>query len=244
MSTLPMSVIVITLNEEETISRLLGDLQQQTDKAFEVVLVDSNSDDNTVAVAKEIGEHFEQFKVIEMENRGVSLGRNTGADHATHEHLVFLDADSRIDSDFIASAKRVLSETGLKVAGGRMRSRSPKAAARWGVRVFDLGMVLMQNFFPTAVGACMFSTKTVHNEIGGFDTRISLCEDCDYANRANQTYQFKMIPVFFEFDTRRLTEQGVWKTGLTYLKANLYRMIFGEITNGQIRYEFGQHGKA
>ena len=243
MSDMPMSVIIITLNEEKTLGRLMDDLKQQTAKNFEVVVVDSNSEDGTVALAKEQGEAFDEFKVVEMENRGVSLGRNTGAEHAQYEHLVFLDADSRIDANFIEKAQQALSDTGLKVAGGRMQAKDAKPLVRMGIKSFDWGMLATQYLFPTAVGACIFSTKTVHNEIGGFDTRINLCEDCDYVKRASKTYRFRMIPVFFQFDTRRLTEQGVFKTGLTYLKANLYRMMFGEITNNQINYEFGQHGK-
>ena len=243
MSDLPMSVIVITLNEEQTISHLMEDLKQQTIKEFEVIVVDSNSDDGTVALAKEHGEAFEEFKIVEMEGRGVSLGRNTGAEQAKYEHLIFLDADSRVDNRFIEKAQSVLAQTGLKVAGGRMKATEAKPLIRMGIKSFDLGMLLTQGLFPTAVGACIFSTKTVHQEIGGFDTRIHLCEDCDYVRRASKIYRFRMIPVFFEFDTRRLKEQGLFKTGLTYLKANLYRWFFSEITNNQIAYEFGQHGK-
>ena len=58
MTNLPMSVIIITLNEEKTISRLMEDLKQQTNKNFEVIVVDSNSDDNTVTLAREHGEDF------------------------------------------------------------------------------------------------------------------------------------------------------------------------------------------
>lgn len=243
MTNMPMSVIIITLNEEQTLGRLMDDLKQQTAKNFEVIVVDSNSEDGTVALAKEQGEAFEEFKVVEMQNRGVSLGRNTGAENAKYEHLVFLDADSRVDANFIEKAQQALTSTGLKVAGGRMQAKEAKPLVRMGIKSFDLGMLATQYLFPTAVGACIFSTKTVHQEIGGFDTRINLCEDCDYVKRASKVYRFRMIPVFFQFDTRRLTEQGVFKTGLTYLKANVYRMIFGEITNNQISYEFGQHGK-
>ena len=45
MSDMPMSMIIITLNEEKNIVRLLDDLQHQTEKDFEVIVVDRNSDD-------------------------------------------------------------------------------------------------------------------------------------------------------------------------------------------------------
>ena len=45
MSDMPMSMIIITLNEEKNIVRLLDDLQHQTEKDFEVIVVDRSSDD-------------------------------------------------------------------------------------------------------------------------------------------------------------------------------------------------------
>ena len=45
MSDMPMSMIIITLNEEKNIVRLLDDLRHQTEKDFEVIVVDRNSDD-------------------------------------------------------------------------------------------------------------------------------------------------------------------------------------------------------
>lgn len=242
--TSPISVVVIALNEEETIGHLLNDLKAQTHTEFEVVLVDSNSDDKTVEIATEIGSELPAFKVIEMEERGASLGRNVGAEHATHERLVFLDSDVRIGPDFLERAISALDKTGLKVAGGRMNSTAPESKIRWGIKSFDMGMMATQFVFPTAVGACIFSTRTVHQDIGGFNTAIKLCEDCDYVKRASRSYRFRMIPVFFEFDARRLRQDGVVKTGFTYLKANTFRLFFGELESDQIRYEFGHYKKA
>ena len=48
---LPLSIIVITLNEAERIGSLLEDLAQQTHQDFEVIVVDSNSEDETCAIA-------------------------------------------------------------------------------------------------------------------------------------------------------------------------------------------------
>lgn len=102
-------------------------------------------------------------------------------------------------------------------------------------------MKLTQSVFPTAVGACIFSTKGVHRDIGGFDESISLCEDCDYARRASRAYKFRVAPLKFEFDARRLNQDGVFKTGLTYLKANIHRLFKGEIRNNEISYSFGHY---
>lgn len=237
------SVIIITLNEAHNISRLLDDLCRQTYRSFEVIVVDSNSDDDTIAIVRRY-RHRLALRTVVMSERGTSLGRNTGAEHACHERLLFLDADVSIEADFLEKSVRALKNRKVLVGGGRIRSTQPQWIYRLGVRFFDYGMLLTQYHFPTCTGACIFSSKTVHTFIGGFDTRISLCEDCDYVKRAAQTFRFRMLPVFFEFDTRRLEKDGIFKLGWLYLKANTLRLFRGELRNNEIDYPFGHYEQA
>ncbi len=236
-----ISVVVITYNEENTISNLLGDLAVQTHQDFEVILVDSNSEDQTIAVAQNASQQLREFSIIEMSDRGASLGRNTGALAAKYERLLFLDSDVRIRPNFLKQSLEKLQQSGLKVAGGRMQSTVADWKVRLAVATFDYAMVLGKLGFPTAVGACIFSTRTVHRDINGFDTRIKLCEDCDYVKRASRSYRFAMLNVHFEFDVRRLTQDGLLRTGWVYLKANCHRLLKGELTNDQIPYTFGHY---
>ena len=91
-----VSIVVITLNEEKRIGRLMEDLSKQTHKEFEVIVVDSNSEDSTCEVAAAYESSLPALTIHKMETRGVSLGRNTGASLAKHERLLFLDADVRL----------------------------------------------------------------------------------------------------------------------------------------------------
>jgi glycosyltransferase involved in cell wall biosynthesis len=68
-----LSIVIITLNEELVIKRLLNNLLNQTYKNFEVIIVDSNSNDNTQKYATEFKNKFQEFEFIKMQNRGVSL---------------------------------------------------------------------------------------------------------------------------------------------------------------------------
>nr|MCC4820725.1 glycosyl transferase [Vibrio lentus] len=103
------------------------------------------------------------------------------------------------------------------------------------------GLFTTQFFFPTAIGACIFSTKRAHDEIGGFDEEIVLCEDCDYVKRASKTWRFRFLNMTFGFDPRRLDQDGVVKTGSTYLKANVRRFFKGEMRNNEMNYKFGHY---
>lgn len=236
----PISVVIITLNESKNIANLLDDLVAQTYPHFEVIVVDSRSDDNTVEIAQGYQDRLD-LRTIVMEDRGASLGRNTGADNARYERILFLDADVRIEADFLAKAEKALREKRLLVSAGRMTTQDPSRLVRLGIKAFDVGMLLTQYHFPTCTGACIFSTRTVHKMIGGFDPQITLCEDCDYVNRAAKSFTFRMLPVFFDFNTRRLNQDGLIKMGYLYLKANTLRLFKGELRNNEIHYPFGHY---
>lgn len=204
--------------------------------------MDSNSDDNTVEIAETYLDRL-SLRSIMMDKRGTNLGRNTGAEAAQYERILFLDADVRLKSDFLEHALTALEARKLLIDGGRIQSTGNSRLNRIGVKIFDLGMWLTQSTFPTCTGACIFSTRSVHRFIGGFDPTITLCEDCDYVKRAGQSFTFRMLPVFFEFNTRRLDQDGIFKLGYIYLKANIMRFFKGELRNNEIEYKFDHYKK-
>lgn len=76
---LKITAIVITRNEEEMLGKCLDSLSF----CDEIIVVDSNSTDSTVRIAKEKGAH-----VYEDESRDFSAKRNTGAEKATGDHKI------------------------------------------------------------------------------------------------------------------------------------------------------------
>ncbi|WP_439146047.1 glycosyltransferase family 2 protein [Vibrio sp.] len=237
----PVSIVVITLNEEKRIGRLMEELSVQTHQEFEVIVVDSNSEDNTREVAQAYESALPELTVHHMEDRGVSLGRNTGASLAKHSRILFLDADVSLPRNFLAKALYELDERKLEVAGVYMSSKGLPLVHKLGYGLFNAGLLTTQYIFPTAVGACIFSTKRVHQEMGGFDEAIVLCEDCDYVKRASKTWRFRFLNMTFGFDPGRLDQDGIMKMGMTYLKANVRRFFSGEMRNNEMKYKFGHY---
>ncbi|SBS34024.1 GalNAc(5)-diNAcBac-PP-undecaprenol beta-1,3-glucosyltransferase [Marinomonas spartinae] len=236
-----LSVIIITYNEQKRIGQLLEDLNNQVFKDFEVIVVDSNSDDDTLLVAAQYETCFDEFRVHKMEKRGVSLGRNVGANLAKYERILFLDADVRLHERFLSKAIKKLDKSKLEIAGVYMGASRLGLPTKLSYGMFNVGIYLTQFFFPTAVGACIFSTKRLHRELGGFNERINLCEDCDYVNRASKTWRFRMLAMTFQFDPRRLKQDGVLKMGYLYIRANVRRFFIGEMYNNEIEYKFGHY---
>lgn len=179
-----LSIVIITLNKQDNLPRLLGDLAAQTWTNFEIVHVDSASTDATVDVSRQHAHRFAHYEIVPMLKRGVSLGRNVGADHAVGKRLLFLDADTRLVPEFLAKSLTELTVCELEVGVVCMSGDRTDLRQRLGYAVFNFGIKATELFFPTAIGACLFSTAQAHRAIDGFYEQLVLCEDCNYALKA------------------------------------------------------------
>ena len=91
MTSPKFSVIIPSFNGGKFISTAITSVLEQTYPAFEIIVVDDGSTDNT----KEIVElNFnKKIKYIYQKNQGVAAARNLGAKIARGDWLAFLDAD-------------------------------------------------------------------------------------------------------------------------------------------------------
>ncbi len=83
------SIVIPCFNEGKFIGRTLESLSQQSFKDFEVIVVDNNSYDNTIQVAKSYG-----VKVERESRRGVCWAREAGTQAANGEIVISTDADT------------------------------------------------------------------------------------------------------------------------------------------------------
>src|SRR5690606_21884275 len=94
----PVSVIICARNEEENLRRHLPAILQQDYPAFEVVLVNDYSEDETKWMLKELCKEYPQLKVVDIAQHvrlkhGKKFAVTLGIKAATNEHLIFTDAD-------------------------------------------------------------------------------------------------------------------------------------------------------
>lgn len=83
-----LSVLIITLNEEQHIKSLLEDI----DFADEIIVVDSYSTDKTVSIV----ESFKNVKLIQNRFVDYTSQRNFALDKAKNSWVLFIDADERL----------------------------------------------------------------------------------------------------------------------------------------------------
>lgn len=85
-----ISALAITYNEEQHIERFIKSLSF----ADEIIIVDSNSTDNTVAIAKSLN-----AKVITRDFDNFSSQKNYALEQANHQWIVFFDLDETISTE-------------------------------------------------------------------------------------------------------------------------------------------------
>ncbi len=91
-----ISTCIIAKNEEFNIKQVIDSVKKFSN---EIIVIDNNSKDNTVSIAKQNGAHvFSYTGNVEYEQRNMYLKAST------QEWIFVIDADERIDADsFIAN---------------------------------------------------------------------------------------------------------------------------------------------
>ena len=102
---------------ESCIKSVLG----QSFKSFEWIVIDDESEravaERLDALALEDG----RVRVIHVENKGVSVARNTGLAMARGAYVAFVDSDDAVATCFLAHAVSVAYETDADFVAGRVR---------------------------------------------------------------------------------------------------------------------------
>ena len=86
------SVVIPSYNQAEFLRESLASVLGQTFQDFEIVVVNNQSTDHTLAVMEEANDP--RIKVVNFSNDGViGAGRNRGIENSTGEFVAFLDSD-------------------------------------------------------------------------------------------------------------------------------------------------------
>ncbi len=86
-----VSVIVPMYGVEAYIRDTIQSVLAQTYSQFELILVNDESPDGSVAICQEFNDS--RIRIIHQKNRGLAGARNTGIRHAQGDYLAFLDGD-------------------------------------------------------------------------------------------------------------------------------------------------------
>jgi len=207
-----LSIITLNYKKPQLTLACMASLHEQFGKEFaenkmELVIVDNDSGDDSVAILKEAirKENYKNMHVIaNAENVGFGKGCNVGAKEAKGDYLLFLNNDTIVkDAGISAMTEYMQEHKHIAILGGQLRNSDNSlqaSAGKFYTPVNALFLLLgLQRFglldtSPRHIaqvdwvkGGLLMIRKEVFHQLSGFDEKIFMyIEDMELCYRANE----------------------------------------------------------
>jgi len=213
-----ISVVIPALNEAEVIEATLQRLQPLRDLGHEVIVVDANSQDNTVALAEPLTDR------VLVGHRGRARQMNAGAAVAEGAILWFLHADTLVPQRCDQLLHAALQDR----LWGRFNVRLSGKA--WALRLVER----MMNLRSCLSGICtgdqgLFVLRSAFDRVGGFAEQ-PLMEDIALSRSLKRLCWPKCLSATLTTSSRRWEKNGIWRTVFLMWSLRL-RYFFGASAN-------------
>jgi glycosyltransferase involved in cell wall biosynthesis len=194
------SIIVPLYNKAPYITKAISSVINQTIADFELIIVNDGSTDNSLQVAKEIKD--ERIRIIDQENRGVSVARNNGVKIASHDYIAFLDADDWWEKTFLEEIQILITkypDAGIWAAKYFKVKYGGKTEANIGVeKEFCDGYINYFKAYAKTMWMPLYPPsiiiqKLIFNEFGGFNPSLKLGEDFHLWSRIALKYKIAFL---------------------------------------------------
>ncbi len=196
-----VDIIIAAKNEERYLNACLSALKAQDYPAerLQIYVVDNNSSDDTVRIARAQGVH-----VLSEPKCGAAAARNLGIEQSCGELIGFLDAHCIPEKNWIRVMAEQFKAPELGGCQGEIENRSinkrvqkylDDSGALSNERVLVDTISGKRNIYPWILsGDCMYRREAL-NEAGFFNEKLEACEDVDLAWRVLLLgYQLAYVP--------------------------------------------------
>lgn len=190
-------MVIISKNEEKNIESCIKSVLDATSKLpTEVILVDSRSEDSTLAIARKFG-----IKVISLPagvSSSAASGRSVGARNCRGRYIQFVDADMTIEPMWMQRALTYLETADASTAAvaGEIRQNPTQTAAREYQRRNLAKMTRTQEAkaFDSLYGAFMIKAGVLE-ELGSFNSQLKALEEAELSDRIRAAgHQIFLLP--------------------------------------------------
>lgn len=105
-----ISVILPIYNSEKYIKKCLDSIVNQLNFIYELIIINDGSTDNSINIIKKYQEKYENIKLYNIKNEGISNARNYGIDKVKSKYFIFVDSDDYISEELIQKLSNHLKE--------------------------------------------------------------------------------------------------------------------------------------
>lgn len=195
-----MVTVIVPVYNEEAILEARREYFQGLARVAELIFVDGGSFDRTAEILKD-------FPGSIKSEKGRSVQMNAGAQHASHQALLFLHVDTRVDPDVI---KRIPEYLKQGYVGGAFRQVIERDGVlyRWIAFTGNLRARLSGVFYGDQG---IFVDKEAFDAIGGFPG-YEIGEDVYFSRTLRRRGRVRLWSDPIYCSARRWDQQGVMKT--------------------------------
>lgn len=220
-----VSVIVTTKNSESTLQACLLSVKNQSYKHIELLVVDNNSSDETITIAKKYTSH------IYTKGPERSSQRNLGIEKSKGEYFLFLDSDMQLSPKVVEECiKKIDTNVGLYIPEIILGD------SFWAkMRTFE------RSFYnETVIDAVRFVSKESAEKIHGFDEKLFAGEDWDFNLRIKKLGNTSIITAPL-FHNEKDTTLKSYLSKKSYYSGNLQVYRDKWLNNSDVRKQFSPY---
>jgi len=220
-----ISVVIPVFNEEKFIGETLRNLLEQDFNNFEIIVVDNNSTDKTVEMAKKFG-----AIVFSEKNQGVVLARQKGFLKAKGKIIASTDADTILPKNWLSKIfGEFKKDENLVAFGGSCYFYSGPILVRLVSQHLLTLFLIFDKFFSggwNLMGCNMAIRKEVFLKIGGFNTNLKINEESEISSRLREVGKVILNPNFKVKTSGRRYRHGLIFGLIDYVPSTFFRWIF------------------
>lgn len=213
-----LSFIIPVYNRPGETGELLQSLSRQSNRDFEVIVVEDGSSEKSEAVVEQYRDRLD-IHYFYKENSGPGPSRNFGSEKACGDYLVFLDSDCIVPQTYVQVIREALAKNYTDAFGGPDRAHknftSFQKAVSFSMTSFLTtggirgGNERMGKFHPRSFN--MGFSKEVYAQTGGF-SHMRFGEDVDLSMRIlEHGFSTQLIREAFVYHKRRTNLRQFFK---------------------------------
>lgn len=205
-----LTVVIPCYNEENYIEDTLLSLYKQDGcDGLNVIIADGGSTDRTREIIDYYTKRmYPQLKIKLIEGGKVAYGRNEGSKYVHTKYVLFLDADSILESkNNLEYNVKLLEDHNLDLVTCKIKSRSRSSRSKIAFSLFNFVNKLHSLRAAFAVGGYFLTRTHKFRVYGKFDETLTNSEDY-WLSRYYNPKKFRISKMYYSQDDRRFKKTG------------------------------------
>ena len=185
-----ISGVIIAKNEE----KMIADALESISFCDEIIVIDNSSIDETKKISEE-----KNAKVYNMSSSNFSDLRNYGLSKASHDWILYIDADERVDDKLQSSIKKILSD-GSTYSGFKLKRKNYYLGKNEWPNIEKLERLFKKEKLKIWKGK-LHESPVVEGEIGELEGFLLHFTHRDLESMLAKTIEWSSVEAFLRYNT-------------------------------------------